>query len=68
MTVRADEAEALRSELEEYREAVERMASMEVTLQKYERDAQERVELEDQIKVRCLYFVHTSNISSIYGH
>lgn len=50
LTVRADEAEALRSELEEYREAVERMASMEVALQKYERDAQERVELEDQIK------------------
>lgn len=57
LTVKADEAEALRSELEEYREAVERMATMEIAIQKYERDAQEREDLEDQIKVSCIDFI-----------
>ncbi|KAI9317578.1 HOOK protein-domain-containing protein [Dichotomocladium elegans] len=50
LTVKADEAEVLRAELEEYREALERMASLEITLEKYEREAQERMDLEDQIK------------------
>lgn len=64
LTAKTDEAEALRSELEEYREAVERMAGMEVALQKYARDAQERVDLEGQIKVHCLYFLMQIFISS----
>lgn len=68
LTIKADEAEALRSELEEYREAVERMATMEIALQKYERDAQERVDLEDQIKVCCLNFVLIFGITLSWGY
>lgn len=68
LTIKADEAEALRSELEEYREAVERMATMEIALQKYERDAQERVDLEDQIKVCCLDFIVIFGITLSCGY
>lgn len=51
LTAKAEEAESLRDELEEYKHELERMNKLETLLEKYKRKVEDTTDLKRQIKV-----------------